>query len=75
MARAVRRLVLLDRARVMLGGAQRLADVLMISRRAVNHKLVADRGVSEGEMLAVAGALDEHAAKITALANELRALC
>ncbi|KAL5684627.1 hypothetical protein EMGR_005688 [Emarellia grisea] len=59
MARAVRRLVLLDRARTALGGAACLADILGIGRRAVNHKLAADRGLSAGEIAAVANALDQ----------------
>ena len=74
MARAVRRLVLLDRARTALGGAACLADILGIGRRAVNHKLAADRGLSAGEIAAVSNALDQRAAELSALANDMRAV-
>jgi hypothetical protein len=50
MARAVRRVVLLDRARLALGGAERVAEVLGIGRRAVNHKLASDRGLTDAEL-------------------------
>lgn len=72
LARAVRRLVLLDRARVALGGAERLADVLGIGRRAINHKLAGDRALDPSEAMAVADALDAHAAGIVELAQQLR---
>lgn len=72
LARAVRRLVLLDRARIALGGAERLADVLGIGRRAINHKLAGDRALDPTEALAVADALEAHAAGIVELARNLR---
>lgn len=74
MALALRRLVLLDRARTALGGAARLAVVMGIGRRAVNYKLSADRGLSDAEIAMVADGLDRHAATIVALARDLRAI-
>lgn len=72
MARAVRRVVLLDRARLALGGAERIGEVLGIGRRAVNHKLASDRGLTDAELGAVALAIDERAAQLTMLAHDLR---
>jgi DNA-binding transcriptional regulator YdaS (Cro superfamily) len=70
----VRRLVLLERARDMLGGSERLAIVLGIGRRAVSHKLAAERGLSAGELLAVATALDVRARELVELAKDIRAV-
>lgn len=74
LGRKVRRLVLLDRAREMLGGATKLGEALGIGRRAVNHKLVAERGLSDGEIGAVAAALDARAEQLRQLAADMRAL-
>lgn len=72
MWKSVRRLLLLDRAREALGGAARLAEAIGIGRRAINHKLAADRRVSNAELRAVAVALDARASSIAALAVSIR---
>lgn len=74
MARAVRRVVLLDRARVALGGSARLGEILGIGRRAVNHKLAADRSLSDAEVGAIADAVDQRAVELVQLAMDLRAV-
>lgn len=74
MWRTVRRLVLLERAREALGGAARLGDAIGIGRRAINHKLAADRGLSNAELRAVAKALDARASSTAALATSIREL-
>lgn len=70
----VRRLVLLDRARAALGGGARLAEVLGIGRRAVVHKLAADRGLSNAELVTIADALDRRADQLVLLAEDIRAV-
>ncbi len=74
MAQAVRRVVLLDRARVALGGSARLGEILGIGRRAVNHKLAADRNLSDAEICAIADAVERRAAELVQLATDLRAV-
>lgn len=74
MAPALRRLVLLDRARTALGGGARLAEVLGIGRRAVTHKLAAERGLSNAELVAIADALDRRADQLVLLADSIRAV-
>lgn len=63
----------LNTAASLLGGQERLADALGINARSLRNKLSADRGVSNGDLLAAAAALDARAARIAALAAELRA--
>ena len=72
LAAKVRRVVLFDRARVALGGAAPLAEALGISRRAVNHKLSVDRGLTAGDLMLAAEAVDRRAAELANLAADLR---
>lgn len=71
-ARAVRRLVLLDRARVAVGGAEKLGEALGIGRRAVNLKLNAERSLYDAEIRMAADAVEERAKALLALADDLR---
>ncbi|WEK43638.1 MAG: hypothetical protein P0Y64_02050 [Candidatus Sphingomonas colombiensis] len=68
----VRRVVLFDRARSALGGAAPLAEALGITARAVNHKLSVDRGLTPGDILLAAEAVDARAAELVKLAADLR---
>lgn len=70
--RAVRQLVLMDRARVALGGAEKLGDALGIGRRAVNLKLNAERSLYDAEILRAADAVEARAKDLLALADDLR---
>jgi uncharacterized protein YcgL (UPF0745 family) len=70
--RAVRQLVLMDRARVAVGGAEKLGEALGIGRRAVNLKLNAERSLHNAEILKAADAVEERAKTLLALADDLR---
>lgn len=72
LAAKVRRVVLFDRARVALGGAAPLADALGISRRALHYKLSVDRGLTAGDIMLAAEAVDARAAELVKLAADLR---
>lgn len=72
LATRVRRVVLFDRARVALGGAEQLAKAVSISRRAVNHKLSVDRVLSDADLLLAAEAVEHRAAELARLAADLR---
>jgi hypothetical protein len=74
MARELRRLLLLDRARIVLGGAEKLATALGIGRRAVNHKLAAERSLTNHDLELAARALDGRAREIDQLASDIRAM-
>lgn len=51
---------------------QQVADALGIGVRALQHKLSVARGVTDSDLRLAAGALDQRAAEITALANRMR---
>ena len=53
-------------------GKGRLADELCITVRALNYKMNADRGVSDGEIRATAHALEQRAKKFLSHARKLR---
>ena len=53
-------------------GKGRLADELCITVRALNYKMNADRGVSDGEIRATALALEQRAEKFLSHARKLR---
>ncbi len=72
MGHAARRIVLMDRARVALGGAAKLGEVIGVGRRGVNHKLSADRGLSDAELNAAADAIERRARDLDSLADLLR---
>ncbi len=63
----------LETAADILGSKVRLADVLAIDPRSLRNKLDAGRGISRGDMLMTAGALDRLAARAIAHADKLRA--
>jgi hypothetical protein len=69
----IRRMAGLEAAADYLGKG-RLADELVITVRALNHKLIADRGVSDGEVRATALALEQRAEQFVSLARKLRAV-
>lgn len=66
------RMMGLETAADFLGGKEALGNELGISTRMVRYKLTGDRGVSNGDLLMTAGALDKLAARITAHAAKLR---
>jgi hypothetical protein len=70
---AMLRMAGLDGAATLLGKG-RLADELCITDRALNYKMNADRGVSDGEVRAAATALEERAELFLAHARKLRAV-
>jgi hypothetical protein len=55
-------------------GKGRLADELCITVRALNYKMNAGRGVSDGELRATAHALEQRAEKLLSHARKLRAV-
>jgi hypothetical protein len=71
-AKAVRQLLLLDRAKTALGGAEKLGDILGVCRRSVNRKLSADRGVTTFELNLTADAIEARALELQQLAADLR---
>lgn len=73
-AKSVRRILLLDRASQAIGGGAKLGEVLGISRRAVNYKLVSDRGVTDDELLLAADAVEARATELLRLAADLRGI-
>jgi len=62
----------LETAASLLGGVDKLADVLCITPRAVRHKITADRGISDGDLLATAAALETRAKRIVDHAFKMR---
>lgn len=72
-ATAVRRVALFDKAAAELG-AQNLADAMGISRRAVNHKIATDRGLSDADLRAAADAVAARAGALAQLARDMRGL-
>jgi hypothetical protein len=63
----------METAAAILGGVDVLAQALKITPRGVRHKLTGDRGVSDDDLIAAAGALDARAERIAAHAAKLRA--
>lgn len=70
---SVARMMGMETAAAILGGVDVLAKALDITPRGVRHKLTGDRGVSNADLIAAAGALDARAARIAAHAAKLRA--
>lgn len=73
-ARAVRRLLLFDRAKTVLGGAEKLGAVIGVGRRNVNHKLNADRELTNFELKLTADAVEKRARELDQLVADLRAM-
>ena len=65
----------LETAAEMLGGKRHLGDVLGVGERQAAHKVAGSRGISNGDLLMTAGALEKLAARIAAHAAKLRAEC
>jgi hypothetical protein len=55
-------------------GKGRLADELCITVRALNYKMNAERGISDGEVKATATALEQRAEQFLVHARKLRAV-
>lgn len=72
MGREARRLVLFDQAKDMVGGARALGDIIGVGRRSVNHRLVADRRLTDFELKLVADELDRRACEHMKLAAQIR---
>lgn len=72
LGKAVRRLVLFDRAKDAMGGARKLGKVIGIGRRSVNHRLVADRTLTDGELAVTADAIEARARELDQLAADIR---
>jgi chemotaxis receptor (MCP) glutamine deamidase CheD len=72
MGREARRLVLFDQAKDMVGGARALGEIIGVGRRSVNHRLVADRRLSDFELKMVADDLDRRACEHMKLAAQIR---
>lgn len=69
----IARVVGLDTAAKMLGGQVHLADALDITTRALAYKLNAERGISNGDLMSAAMALEHRAARLVGHAIKLRA--
>lgn len=74
MGREVRQIYLMEKARDAIGSSAALGEVIGVGRRAVNHKLVADRPITPLEMRLVADELDRRSADMAAVAAGLREL-
>lgn len=72
MAKAVRKLVLFERANDWFGGAHKLAEIIGVSRRSVNRKRAADRRITGWELKLVADAAERRAAELAQLAADIR---
>lgn len=66
------RMMGLQTAHEILGGKRELADALGIGVRSLNHKLNADRGVSNVDMILAAKALEARGRKMLDHARKLR---
>ena len=66
------RMMGLQTAYEILGGKRELADALGIGVRSLNHKLNADRGVSNIDMVLAASALEARGRKMLDHARKLR---
>ncbi len=74
MGREVRQIYLMEKARDAIGSSTALGEVIGVGRRAVNHKLVADRPITALEMRLVAAELDRRIADMATIAAGLREL-
>lgn len=70
--REARRLMLFDQAKDMVGGARALGGIIGVGRRSVNHRLVADRRLTDFELKMVADELDRRACEHMKLAAQIR---
>lgn len=66
------RMMGLETAAGMLGGKRQLVDAHGIGERAAAHKVAGARGISNGDLLMTAGALDKLARRISDHAKKLR---
>ena len=69
---AMPRIAALMKAGMLLGSAQDLADALGINARSLRKKTDAERGVSDADLRAAAGALEARAILLTQHAQKLR---
>ncbi len=70
----ISRMMGLQTAYEILGGKKALADALGVCVRSLNHKLNADRGVSNLDLFVTARTLETRAAKMMQHAAKLRAV-
>jgi hypothetical protein len=70
----ISRMMGLQTAYEILGGKKALADALGVGVRSLNHKLNADRGVSNLDLFVTARTLETRAAKMMQHAAKLRAV-
>jgi len=70
----ISRMMGLQTAYEILGGKKALADALGVCVRSLNHKLNADRGVSNLDLFVTAKTLETRAAKMLQHAAKLRAV-
>ena len=70
----ISRMMGLQTAYEILGGKKALADALGVGVRSLNHKLNADRGVSNLDLFVTARTLETRAAKMMQHAVKLRAV-
>jgi hypothetical protein len=66
------RMMGLETAADMLGGKRQLSESLGISLRAAAYKVNGERGISNGDLLMTASALDKMAQRISDHAQKLR---
>lgn len=69
---AVARMMGLETAAKLLGGQGPLAGAIGIHARSLRAKLTGERGISRGDLLLAAGALDARAARLADHARKLR---
>lgn len=69
---AMPRMAMLMKAGALLGSAKALAEAMGIGERGLRAKTGAERGVSNGDLLSAAAALDERASALTQHAQKLR---
>ena len=70
----ISRMMGLQTAYEILGGKKAMADALGVGVRSLNHKLNADRGVSNLDLFVAAKTLETRAAKMMQHAAKLRAV-
>jgi hypothetical protein len=68
MATAVRRLLLLDRAKDCIGGAEKLGAVIGVGRRAMTHKIAGDRSIDDFDYRLISDAIERRAVELHAAA-------
>ena len=67
------RMMGLETAADMLGGKRHLGDVIGVGERQAAHKVAGTRGISNGDLLLAAAALEKLGARIKEHAAKLRA--